>query len=399
MKTAYTSSFSSGAVSLFSVVFAILLMSVVSISFIRIMIDDQSRAADADLSQSAYDSAQAGVEDAKRALIWCRSNDLACTADLLDTCNKLILTSGVVKVGAEESGASGPVQVQSVASSDQDLNQAYTCVTVKKDTDDYLGNLTANQSAVIPLIANNPYDALTIEWFSRDDVTSDTGTVTVPTTANQPLLAQKDWGINQPSVLRTQYMQTSGTFTLSDFDYTHDDGASNANTVFLYPLSAGTSSRGLTEADQRQNSAGESLPDSASNTPLPTRCKTSVSGGGYACKMTLSLPAAVNGAKQAAYLRLTAFYNATHFRITFTDTSGTPTATKFEGVQAIIDSTGRASDLYRRVQSRVDLYDTGFPYPEAAVDVNGDFCKNFGVIDKSYNGSPTYTNNDATCTP
>ena len=60
--------FKKGGVSIFIVIMVSILVSIMSASFLRIMLRDQEQASRLDLSQSAYDSAQAGVEDAKRFL-------------------------------------------------------------------------------------------------------------------------------------------------------------------------------------------------------------------------------------------------------------------------------------------------------------------------------------------
>src|SRR6476661_5069543 len=60
-----------GFVSIFTVLMFAILMSVVLVGFVRLMIDEQQQTLQDDLSKSAYNSAQAGIEDAKRAMMWC----------------------------------------------------------------------------------------------------------------------------------------------------------------------------------------------------------------------------------------------------------------------------------------------------------------------------------------
>lgn len=52
---------------------------------------------------------------------------------------------------------------------------------------------------------------------------------------------------------------------------------------------------------------------------------------------------------------------------------------KLAGVQPVIDATGRANDMYRRLQARVELVDNNFPYPEYALQVAGNIEKRFYV--------------------
>lgn len=399
-----TSNTQTGAVSLFVVIFATLLITVVTISFLRLMVSDQNRASNSDLSQSAYDSAQAGVEDAKRALlryqkICTEQGESACKAlgDQINAadCNDALRIGGVIN------SDSGEELIQQTSSSgDASLDQAYTCVTIDLQTDDYLGSLSSNESKLVPLIAVAPdgsttFDRVTIEWFSADDIgTTGSGSYSVSLTGDanpRPLLAQASWPINRPSVLRTQLMQFSNSgFMLDSFDTTTSSGESNTNTLFLYPSSGGSSSvESFTARNLRKTTpTGDTPPATGDSSPLGIHCRTDLVTGGYACSATLQLPQPVGGGERTAFLRVTPFYNATHFRVSLANGSA---PLKFNGVQPEVDSTGRANDLFRRVSSRVDLIDTSFAYPDAAVDVTGSFCKDFAVTDTQYIASGACT--------
>lgn len=380
----------SGAVSLFIVVFAMLLITVVTLSFLRIMISDQQQASVNDLSKSALDSAQAGIEDGKRALIYyrtiCASGDVAgCTA-AQNTINSTTCNQGLKNVVNVSNNKEVAVQ-QSQSVNDVQLNQAYTCVKMQLNTDDYLGTLEANSSKIIPLFSTGTYTSVLLQWFTTDDFGTKGTSVNLEATPPQsdggasnqqiwPLLAQSSWPTTRPAVMRTQMMQYGNNFTLGNFDGAND-GTSDANTLFLYPIgTTGTASNvqdtyAFADRDTRLTATG---------TPLGTHCTGKLSGGGYACSVTLNLPTPVGNTAgdltRTAYLRLTGLYKSTHFRISMV-------GTQFKGVQPSIDSTGRANDQYRRVEDRVDLVNTNLPFPEAALDVSGNLCKNFLVTDTS----------------
>lgn len=376
----------SGAVSLFVVIFAALLITVVTVGFLRLMVNDQRQASNADLSQSAYDSALAGVEDGKRALAYflqvCRTQGtVAC-----DQLARQITDAGcndALRIGNVILDPEGEVLVQQLTSgNDVQLDQAYTCVTIKLLTDDYIGSLSPGESKLIPLIGKSAdgstdFTDITVEWFSGDDING-TAVDLPDILSGQSLPDQSTWPANRPSVLRTQLMQYGQNFTLEQFDATAS-GQSNANTLFLYPSSsvaAVSQAEFISRDARRPNLASDPSQSQRNDTPLPVQCQAAVSSGGYACRATLRLPEPVGGGDRVAFLRLSALYTGAHFRVTL-QKNGSPV--QFNAVQPEIDATGRASDLFRRVATRVDLIDTTFPYPEAALQIAGDFCKSFIV--------------------
>jgi len=395
----------SGAVSLFVVIFAALLMTIVTVSFVQLMIKDQQQATVSDLSQSAYDSAQAGIEDAKRLLLLdqlCRNGAAGSTVNCTTIANALTPVPGQSETSCDTLARSGIVSgsgdetiiQQSEGDASDKLDQAYTCVKIRVNTDDYKGDVAVNESDTIPLRGVGAFDTIELSWFSREDVSeadadsipggADALTIGFPSTGTDvslPPVGDK-WRFNYPPLMRTQLIQLGTGSPLTDFDDSQPGNRSNANTLFLYPTA-----NGLTEKDFALDA--RRTPTGA---PQPVKCNSSFVDGEYACKVTLRLPSPINGGNDSrnAYLRLSALYNKAHYKITLKNSAQT---VQFDQVQPEVDSTGRANDLFRRILARVELKGD-FVHPEAAVDITGNLCKTFTITDEESGYQP-----GSTCTP
>jgi Tfp pilus assembly protein PilX len=348
-----------GAVSLFVVVFSALLITIVTISFVQIMLRNQQEATTADLSQSAYDSALAGVEDAKRALV----SAATCSGAACDAINASLNSNNCNSVAAVVGDPSADETLIQQTEGDKALAQAYTCVKVERNTSDLEGTgLNESKSTLIPLKGESAFDRVEISWKLPSGSNNDNSTdVDIP--SNFSNLPRKDeWPVTRPAILRAQLVQFAGGITLSDFDSGSNGLASdNARTKFLYPSTIGI------DGDFNNDSG-----------PTPVKCNKDDL---YSCKITLALPNPKGGssANRTAFLRLAALYNSADYKLVLKNGDA---VVKFAGIQAKVDSTGRAGDLFRRVSARVNLQvNSSFPYPEAAIDLDGNLCKTFRVTD------------------
>lgn len=438
--------FKQGATSIYVVVISTLLFSVITFSFIRIIISEAAKTTSDELAQSAYDSALAGVEDAKTAI----KRYYECVA-ITDAANKpegCSVIEAAVKKGFEDqnycdsvsealgrldtsASAERPdvkevlIQEQSKTGGDSaNVIQAYTCISMDNTLDDYRSTLSSGTPIrVIPLKTAdaNSITGIRILWYTENDgpfesLTYGSKEKYYPVDGNNPTPT--------PPTLSAEIIQTGDEFKLEDFN-TSSGNTTNRGTVILTP--AGKDS-GTTHIDagvvvnsnnhdyNRNNSQNDSY-----NKAQKIKCQTNLSEE-FACVASIALPKPIGGTRRKSddnegtfYLILSLPYSdpTTTFSVQLCNDAETghvagdclinenpnePSIAQFKDVQISVDSTGRANDMYSRVEARVELNDVFFPFPEFAIHATGSgddtLKKNFYITSNCLNSSdPDQINN------
>ena len=397
-----------GAVSLYIVLFATLLVTVIALGFTRIMMNERRQVSDTDLSQTAYDSAMTGIEDAKLAVL--RYNECLSTGNLypsgsttrtcadiasvmrtgqptagsINTCDGVAYVLGRVidpETPIQEGGASNTTYEQT--------DQAYTCVRVSDDTIDFLSTLDAQtRSRLIPLRTGEAeFNQIVISWSRSRNGVSTAGLPGATTGGNPPIRLPESWPATAPPVLSASLIQTANSFTLSQFE-TANGSSTNRAAMMLVPVASGGSNTIAASAAATLTNPGgvAETNDQKTNNPFPITCANPI-GGDYSCSVTINLPNPIGGSRSSthdgtSFLLLESIYPITaHDFQVRVQRNGT--VVPLVGVQVAVDSTGRNSDSLRRIEGRIEVVDTAYPYPEWTVQLNGEagasFCKNFMV--------------------
>lgn len=391
----------SGAVSIYVVVFLTLIFGVITMSFIRIVLNDAIETTNTDLYRSAYDSALAGVEDAKIALLKyhdCLSQgEVGSSGAASGTCANIIyeMEQGanaddcdvVQRVLGRSQEDQNEVIVQETQNSTDvgnsyDLSQAYTCVKITEETDDYLTTLsTLDDNRIIPLrsVDTDSIKAIEFSWYAA----SNGGTNYMNSSYLMPNNTQQAY---TPPIVTLDIFQTDTNadgacgwgvesdapcFNLGELSVNNSNSTGTDHAVLVFRPTDG--------GGQNYVTAGEVLDhsDKDDNAPINVSCDRN---NNFYCTVTIELPDTFRHTPRAtatSFLRATLPYERPNTDVAVTlckgVSSGTCTEkTKFTGVQAAIDSTGRANDLYRRIETRVELVDIYYPYPNYALYLSGE---------------------------
>ena len=375
-----------GFVSLFTVIFFMLLITIITVGFLRIMAAEQRQALDNDLTASAEAAAQSGVEDAKRAIL--KYNSLPNgdplkaqlqTALTSTNCNALFTNASVrTSLNLNNSGS---------INNQPGLNEYYTCLSVNLNTPDYVGQASAGKSEFIPLVPEGGvrYDQVLVSWHLASQTVGNDGDGRPARYPAGLLLPPVTGGANSwssqgyPAYLRVElYGYPNGTIDRAKVDQL-------SRSVFLVPNAStnvaavpSTTPINFATVDPRGmdqtkiNLVGVRCTGSGTPPNIPL--------GTYACTARLELEASQPSTSNNYYLRVTPLYGSAHFRLQMVRGGS---VINFSGVEPVIDSTGRASDVFRRIQTRVRP-DNLSNLPEYAAESAGDICKTMQVSDGSY---------------
>lgn len=400
-----------GETSMVTVGMFMMLFSVIVVSFTFMAINTARTTLNDTLQSTAKAAAESGVEDAKRLLIYCYgkyknsgsltnegsyyedgklcSQVIGHTIDEGD-CNSILSqtmnTSSSVISNVEQENNDYRVSVGEVASAGDDgtNREYYQCLKIATRSKDYLGLANEGRSLIIPL---NLVDSsgqrtnaseITIEWHKNS---IDADGIASGLSDNDGLPNKSNWlaSGNRPAVMRAEVLFVANGNTsvteLQEHDYA----------LTLRPASSGSSSIGMMNYNSYQ---GYREQPNVQTVPFSKAKCSNGSGKEYSCSVTLTglRGDSVNNGNAATnmgYLRLLTTYKGTHVKVTAKGIDGRDLF--FDGVQPIVDVTGKSSDTFSRIQARLkpvssDADSASSWFPEYAVQTDGKICKKLNVF-------------------
>lgn len=323
-----------GAVSFLTVIFLALLLTTMTVSFVRQSVNEQRQAADDDLTNRAFYAAESGVEDAKRAIEMLQNNTM--TPAQLNGADCDTPTVG---------------NFDSVLSTAAGVDAAYTCQLIDMTAPNIQDQLDLWEGITIPLVGvDNSWTSIEIKWHR---IGADNGTTSRSGNSSSlpPIGSWRSGSQVWPAMLRASVFDTptGNSFTRGDIV--------GRSAGFLNPLSGPVPTVTIGNLEERIVNAG------CANT------------GVFACTVNISN---FSPGSRDYYLRLQAIYQPTSIQVTLRRGAA---SVDLSGVQAVVDVTGRAGDVYRRVEARVSLIGNDYPFPDYALMSATDICKNFAVTD------------------
>lgn len=401
MKKSCIKSERQGVASLYVVIFATILFGVITLSFTRIILSEVEQSSDDDLSQSAYDAALAGVEDAKiavnRYFNCLNANGSAAACSNINVFSNDTNCEDGFPLGQILHGVDGEVKIQESrggAAEETAADQAYTCVIISDVTQDYRGVLTSDtRTKVVPIGINATGGAtdsslgqvakVRFSWYSElnQGTNNNSNNNTFKNLRGDNKLDNADHKTTPPTV-QLNFIKTGNSVNINEFRTENNTANTIDSTMVFIPAQNGDNPKVISHNEILSNgNVANSANDGASNMHSPYTLKCS-SQQEFACVVELDVSAILhNGDNAFLVVSLPYGDSLTDFSVALLDSSGNPI--NFRGVQVNVDSTGRTNQLLRRVETRLDPADLYFPYPQFALETeSGDddaVRKNFWI--------------------
>jgi hypothetical protein len=331
-----------GMVSIMTVMVLMIVISLIVLGFAQMSRRNQRESLDRQLSTQAFYAAESGVNDVRQLI----QNAVNAGTEVPD------------KAGCTDTGA-GAFYASLNPDLDASKGVRYSCMLVDPSPTKLRYSNVGTTSLIVPMVSANGenFSQIRLDWQSKIAGSPVSG---CPNSTDGVFSPTSTWSANCGyGVLRFDLVPTSG----------NQDAASlrdGAMTVFAVPYRTAGS-----------NSVAYAASASNTNNVFGVACTTD------GCNLS------VTGLNQDSYhLRITSLYRDVAMQISATNGSGT--ALEIEGAQAVIDVTGKASDVLRRIQVNVPLRSTSQnQLSDFAIQSTDAICKRFAVMDGYYDNDVT----------
>lgn len=353
-----------GFASIVIAIVLILILSLITVGFAQLMQREQREALDKQLSSQAYYAAESGINDATQAINagFFQTNPTAKT-----TCGPITNGPGSAYFSSNAIGTN--------------TGASYPCLTVNPTPLDLqYGSIGTVASKVFEMQGINPADDVTpvnistieLSWQDAGGSTSFAGNCN----AFYPAAAPSGTTWNFTGLLRAELIPIN--------DLSRTGLINNTYTGFLCPNQAsapGTLGASDYSSNLGNNSGtivtGNCNASNPSNSPqtsppakTPLYCNAEITGLGGLDESTF-------------FLALRSIYSPTTVTVTAYDSGGSQLA--ITDAQTLVDSTGKAQDVLRRIQARIPTYNN-YDYASFDLESTGSICKQLQLTPSSNDG-------------
>lgn len=310
------------------------IISLIVVGFATVSRREQRQSIDQQLSTQAFYAAESGIDDARSVI-------------------KDALAAGTVPANKTTcTDATGGYPTGDATKLDETNQVSYSCLKVDATPKSLIYSGVSDNSIVVPVKTTAPLDSIQITWQPSSPPTGTPNDCPVGTTAVFTPLPQ--WNCKY-GVLRTDVVAASGSLTRAGLQ-------SNALTGFFVPSRSGGAGNISYAADKGKPNTVAANCDVAAY----TTCRAIIDNLGGGTNFML---------------RISSIYKTSNIVVT-ANQSGNPVG--ISGAQAVIDATGKAQDVLRRIQVRMPLtVASDGSIPNYAIQTNSAICKRFQL-------SPTY---------
>jgi len=179
------------------------------------------------------------------------------------------------------------------------------------------------------------------------------------------------WSTQAPAVLRAQVITPGNNFTIDSLD-----SSSASQAVFLRPNGIVSGVPAVENVVHKGSLRRATDTPTTRNEPTGVLCsKDFAHPHGHSCRAIIELDEVSPEASANAFLAINHLYRGANVRVSVM--KGTEQVMLY-GAQPAVDSTGRANNLFRRVEARLRLGEDIW-YPAGSVEVLNNLCKDFSL--------------------